>query len=406
MLKFIHFLNEGKEFKQLKGLIDPIVNQVFTKIKEMIISNSVENKEIIFSSLNEPYSIKINIPINSPHVKITFSPAYDLPAKSKGVYNPYKGGVELISNDKTKINEPQSYRAVGIIYIPLEFKNLNEIKRALLELISHEIIHIFDKIYHLSGEDWDNKNKTTPRHNNFNNLLDYYLRPTEILAHLKGFIQRLNYSKNKSLEDHIRQYFERHQDIGKLTKQEKELIVDTYLKKARELGLSLSRYKSDKQDIDLQYETKIFFDKLWNYNTNDFDVEILLKRLKNNINIKDKKGKTFLFYVFNYKDPNGEGYHVFRINKLINIGADGEISNNQIEKIMDLRNHSEKMIEFIKRKIKENNSEQHFKKFLMKLIDKKKKESDQTEKQWYKDAMNKDIITLYQTGQKLGLIDS
>lgn len=58
--------------------------------------------------------------------------------------------------------------------------------------------------------------------------LDYYTKPEEIRAQLKGF-KRLSKIRKIPLESTIRNWFETHKDIHHLTNNEKEIVIDTLL---------------------------------------------------------------------------------------------------------------------------------------------------------------------------------
>ena len=349
-------------------------NQILDGI---ICFSSTDNKLyrlIRYDGRQHELEIKINIPKDFPHVQIEFL-SEKLAQEIKDQYykseyiriddkiqsrvgNPYNGGISYIGPVGPLELQLHNFVAWGRIYIPLEIKNLNKIKQGLIELITHEVTHIYDLIYSQSGQKREKLNSST--------LLDYYLMLAEIFAHLKGFRQKLNYSKDTSLEDHIKAYFQRIQDLGKISKEEKDFIIKKYLEKAKELGFSLSKFKSARTTFNSKkydMESVIYIAKIWRTLT----IDEIKKRLGGDLNKKDEEGNTILDHILR-QNPNMWYDKIFDfIKSLDDNNIDINLKNENIERILNYTvSHNKIHLNYLKKKIRQNNAQRYFLKYFEK----------------------------------------
>lgn len=107
-----------------------------------------------------------------------------------------------------------------IYFNPKKLKlNLYNIIGELNEVVTHELQH---SIQNYNGEligEIDNSNLPP---------LEYYLQPEELDAQSKGF-KRLSKLRNQPANVLIKQWFEKHLEIHKLTEKEQEIVINSIL---------------------------------------------------------------------------------------------------------------------------------------------------------------------------------
>ena len=213
MLKFIDYLNEGKEFKQLKFIVDPIIEQVLDGLKKFLSLNK-EYYKITFTTnpghINTGEKFYIEVGPNMPEIDI--------------VFGQYEAGGKYYPIAK--------YIKIGI-QTPVTWTNLQEIQKQLKRHLTHELTHYYQHSKGIISDDF-------AKHTN-KNLSRYLLLPVEIEAYLKGWYHQVQLEKTRSLRQYIIEIFNK--PTLNLTPEERKIITDTYIQKAQEIGLNLDKYQ-------------------------------------------------------------------------------------------------------------------------------------------------------------------
>lgn len=134
----------------------------------------------------------------------------EITVKHDNNLNGFKANAEYSSDDDVI--------ELVLIYNPKTLdKNLYGIVGELNELVAHEIEHMMQTY---RGE-FSRKKKTK-------SALEYYTQSHEIPAQVKGF-KRLSKLQKKPFEEVVRNWFETHQEIHTLDKNEQNIVIDKLL---------------------------------------------------------------------------------------------------------------------------------------------------------------------------------